>query len=106
MGLKTSLIHRNLDNKFKIVGLEAHDLLFVLMLGSIMNILFGHTTIGLFFSLGLPFLLALVLFYVKRDKPEKYLLHLIKFHFSPGHYSSGVEAKNENKLKAKIYEKH
>lgn len=106
MSLKTSLIHRNLDNKFKIVGLEAHDLLFVLILGAILNLLFGHTTIGLAVAMGLPLTFAIILFYVKRDKPDKYLIHLIKFYLSPGHYSAGTHPKNNNNLKGKIYEKH
>jgi hypothetical protein len=105
MDLNSSNVHRRLDAKLKIVGLEAHDLLFVLLFAAIMNLIFGQTPLGTIMVFIVPSIMAGTLFVAKRNKPEGYLAHLIKFHIEPGHMSAGAIGKNEFKRLRKIYGK-
>jgi hypothetical protein len=87
--LKTSSVHRNLDAKFKIGGVEAADLLAVLLLGAVMNLIFGRLSIGPIFIFGVPGLLFCALYFGKRGKPEGYLMHALKFYISSGELRVG-----------------
>ena len=87
--LKTSAVHRNLDAKFKIGGVEAADLLAVLLSGAVMNLIFGRMSIGPIFIFGVPGLLLSALYFGKRGKPEGYLMHALKFYFSSGELRAG-----------------
>ena len=104
MDLDSSNIYGNLDAKIKIGGLEAPDLIIVLVIAAFMNLLFGET--ALFFPLVvvLPTTLLLILLIGKRNKPDKFLVHLIKYLITPGAYSAGEMSKNEQKMKECIYE--
>lgn len=104
MGLDCSQVHRNLDGQLKIMGLEAPDLILVLMIAAIMNLFFGETRLMLLMVFGLPSLLLAVLYFGKKDKPENYLIHLAKYLTTPGFYSAGVLATNETKMKKRFYE--
>ncbi|MBS1983269.1 MAG: hypothetical protein JST16_03780 [Bdellovibrionales bacterium] len=101
--LRTSTVHRNLDAKLKIVGMEVHDLLFVLLFASIMNLIFGKTGLALYLVFLLPMLMAGVLFIAKRNKPDRYLIHLIRYQLSPGFYSSGELGAKYELMRRKIY---
>ena len=92
--LKTSTVHRKLDAKFKIGGIEAADLLAVLLLSALMNFVFGQMKIGPLFIFGLPALLFFALYFGKRGKPEGYLLHAIKYVLSPGELWAGEKVKD------------
>lgn len=87
--LKTSTVHRKLDAKFKIGGIEATDLLSVLLLAAVMNLVFGQMRIGPLFIFGLPAVLFFALYLGKRGKPDGYLLHAIKYILSPGELWAG-----------------
>ena len=104
MALNSSTVHRRLDSKIKIVGLEAHDLLFVLLFAAIMNLIFGQTALGTIMVFFIPAIMAAVLYFVKRNRPDNYLVHLTKFHLEPGHLSAGSEGSLETQRILKIYE--
>lgn len=87
--LKSSAVHRNLDAKFKIGGVEAADLLAVLLSGAVMNLIFGRLSIGPVFIFGLPALLFCALYFGKRGKPEGYLMHALKYYISAGELRAG-----------------
>lgn len=87
--LRTSKVHRNLDAKFKIGGVEAADLLAVLLTGAVMNLIFGRLSIGPIFIFGVPGLLFFTLYFGKRGKPEGYLMHALKFFISSGELRAG-----------------
>ena len=87
--LKASTVHRNLDAKFKIGGVEAADLLAVLLTGAVMNLIFGRLSIGPIFIFGVPGLLFCALYFGKRGKPEGYLMHALKFFISSGELRAG-----------------
>jgi hypothetical protein len=87
--LKTSQVHRRLDAKFKVGGVEAADLLAMLLLAAVMNLVFGRVPFGPVFIFGIPGLLFMGLYFGKRGKPDGYLLHAIKFYLSPGELWAG-----------------
>lgn len=89
----------------KIAGLEAPDLLFVLIFAAIMNLFFGTTSLALPLVIMLPLVVLGVLYLGKRDKPDGFLIHLIRFYLTPGFFSAGEDSKFEEKMKAPIYGK-
>lgn len=92
-GLKTSRVHRKLDTRLKILGFEIMDLLAIMMLAAVNNLLLGRVRFAPVFVIVIPSLLAAVLYIVKRDKPENYLIHLLRYLSSPGMYSAGSKNK-------------
>lgn len=89
--LKTSTVHRKLDAKFKIGGIEATDLLSVLGCAAVMNLLFGQFSFGPIFIFGIPGILFFVLYFGKKGKPEGFLPHAAKFYLSPGEIRAGLK---------------
>ena len=102
MELKASRVHRNLEVKMKIAGMEACDLLFVLIFASLMDLTLGHTSLRVWFVFLLPASLGIVLFFAKRGRPESYLLHLIRYHCTPSRYSAGTKPQDERQRKRKM----
>ena len=101
--LEQSTVHRQLDTKLKVLGMEALDLLLVLLFAGGMNVLFGQTALALYLVFLLPLVLAFGLILSKRGKPDKYLLHLLKFGTTPGFYSAGQVGELETQRQKKIY---
>ena len=87
--LRTSRIHRQLDAKFKVGGVEAADLLGVLLLAAVMNLILGRVPYGAVFIFGVPAALFMGLYFGKRGKPDGYLQHAIKFYLSTGELKAG-----------------
>ena len=104
MKLNQSIVHRKLDSKLKIVGLEIHDLLFVLLFAAIMNLIFGQTAIGFYLVFVVPSIMAAILFIAKRNKPDGYLVHVIKYYTNAGTFSAGSKGKNNNLKQVRINE--
>jgi len=93
--LDSSIVHRNLDAKIKIGGLEALDLLLVLIFSAFMGIFFDSGAIGFVFIFVIPLILLGFLYALKRNKPEGYLKDLIRYHLSPGFFSASAPVKCE-----------
>ena len=87
-----SPVYRNLDARMKILGFEALDLLIALIIAGVMNLLFGHGVLALPLGVGLPCLALAVLYVSKRGKPDKFLVHWLKYQVTPGFYSAGEPA--------------
>lgn len=105
MDLNTSSVHRKLDAKLKIVGLEAPDLLFVLIFAAMMNLFFGRTSLALPLVIVLPSMMLLGLYIGKRDKPDGFMIHLARFYLTPGFFSAGEESKFEEQMRKSIFDK-
>lgn len=105
MEIQTSSVHRRLDAKLKIAGLEVPDLLFVLIFAAVMNLFFGRTSLALPLVLVLPSVMLLVLYIGKRDKPDSFLIHLARFYLTPGFFSAGEESKFEEQMRKPIFGK-
>lgn len=101
MELQRSSVHRGLDVRMKVAGLEALDLIATLILAASLN-LFRLPTL---FVLGLPVILIVVLYFGKRNKPDGFLLHLFRYYMTAGHYSAGLRSQDEEKKELKIFEK-
>lgn len=103
--LDSSVVHRNLDTKLKIVGLEALDLLLVLVLSAIMGLFFDGGKLGFIFIFLFPVTLLVSLFLIKRNKPDGYIKDILKFYITRGHFSASEELKNQNKMLSRIFKK-
>ncbi len=103
--LDSSIVHRNLDTKLKVVGLEALDLLSVLLLSAMMGLFFDGGKLGFVFIFLVPVSLLVSLFIIKRNKPDGYIKDILKFYLGRGHFSASEELKNHNKLHRKILKK-
>ena len=104
MNLDSSNSYSNLDAKIKIGGLEAPDLIIVLAIAAFMNLIFGETSLFLPLVVVFPSLLLLVLLVGKRNKPDKFLQHLIRYSLTPGAYSAGEVPRTEKEMKEAIFE--
>lgn len=89
-GLKTSRVHRKLDTRLKILGFEVMDLLAIMMFAAVNNLFLGRLQLAPVFVILIPAILAAVLYFVKRDKPENFLIHFFRYYSSPGIYSAGA----------------
>lgn len=92
--LKSSTVHRKLDAKFKIGGMEAMDLLSVLLAAAILNLFLGRLSFGPLFIFGIPGILFFALYFGKRGKPDGYLMHALKFYISTGELHAGSLEEN------------
>ena len=90
MSLMVSKVPRSLDSKTRLFGFELGDLLLVFLYLAVSNLAFGSTRLK-FPTVWLGTLaLALVLYFVKRNKPDNHLQHLCEYFRSPGVLSAGV----------------
>jgi hypothetical protein len=84
MDLKVTPVSKCLDKKMMILGFEIPDLLFIFLTMSVLNFLFGSTSLKWLF-VWLPSLsLATLIRYTKRGKPDNYLIHWLRFQIKPG----------------------
>ncbi|MCH2534238.1 MAG: hypothetical protein MK008_07350 [Bdellovibrionales bacterium] len=97
-------MHRNLDAKFKIGGLEALDLLLALIFGTVMNLFFGGTALEIPLVIGGPIIIIAIFYVGKKGKPDNFMAHLIRFYLEPGFFSSGEEPRKLANMRSKIYE--
>lgn len=84
MDLKVTPVSKCLDKKMMILGFEIPDLLFIFLTMSVLNFLFGSTSLKWLF-VWLPSLsIATVIRLTKRGKPDNYLVHWLRFQIKPG----------------------
>lgn len=84
MDLKVTSVSKCLDKKMMIMGFEIPDLLFIFLSMSILNFLFGTTSLKLLFVWIPSLALALTIRLTKRGKPDNYLIHWLRFQIKPG----------------------
>ena len=89
--------------KLKMMGMEVQDLIFILLFASIMNLCFGKTKLALYLVFICPSVAALVLILGKRGKPDRFLVHWLRYYLQKGHFVAGSEAKERDLLKRRIY---
>ncbi len=88
--LLSSHVPRALEMKSKLFGFELGDLLLVFFNLAATNLLFGSTSFRYPLVWGSTLFLGLVLFFVKRGKPDSYIEHLGEFLTSQSHRSAGL----------------
>ena len=96
--LLISTVPRNLETKSKLFGFELADVLVLFLNLSIQNLLFGQTPLKIPLVWGTTLTIGLVLFFVKRGKPENYLGHLLQYHFSPTVRFAGLNDRHYRKF--------
>lgn len=84
MGLETSTVYKCLDKKTLILGFEIIDLFVMSVLLCLLNFIFAEAHFKLFFTFGPVGILALILRVMKMGKAENYLIHWLRFQFTPG----------------------
>lgn len=84
-------VSKCLDKKLIIFGYEVADVLAIFLTLSILNFLFGQTSLKFTFVWLPTIVLATVLRVGKRGKPEKYLFHWIRYQFQPGTFCAFKE---------------
>ena len=89
--MRTTAVSKCLDRKLVIFGFEVLDILAVFLVLSILNFLFGQAPMKLLLVWAPSLLLAVVLRFGKRGKPDKYLIHWIRYQIKPGSYSAFTE---------------
>ena len=97
--MDTSRVYRNLEKKLKIMGVDAFDLLLVLLVSGIMNLIFGGTALGIYLVFVLPSILMGILYFGKRNKPEGILRRFVLFFFLPSFFKAGRGREKERKEK-------
>jgi len=99
MELLTSKTFRCLERKAKIMGFELFDVLLIGITISLANLFIGQIPYRLIVTWAPAILLAGVLWFGKRGKPDNFLLHWVRFKVGPNTYSAFKEAKNKWKKK-------
>lgn len=92
--MKTTSVSKSLDKKLSLFGFEVLDLLAIFIVLSALNLLFGQSSLKLFFVWTPTVLLAALLRFGKRGKPDKFLVHWMKFQIKPGHLSAFEESRD------------
>lgn len=77
--LLNSKVPRALEKKAKIFGFELGDLLLVFLYLALSNLVFGQTRLKPLIVWGGTVLIAAILYFVKRGKPDGYLQHYGEF---------------------------
>lgn len=98
MSLETSTVYKCLEKKTLILGFEVIDLLVMSILLCVLNFIFADSSLKLFFTFGPVGVLALLLRAMKMGKAENYLLHWLRFQFTPGIYRAWPAANSTNAL--------
>ena len=73
--LLTSRVHKNINSKTLIFGFEIFDCFLILAAFAILNFVLGGSLLAWI----VPALVAIILYFGKKDRPEGYLPDLIQF---------------------------
>jgi hypothetical protein len=83
--LGVSKVSRSLDRKTLIMWLEIMDIFILVTFCSVLNLVFSGTGLKLYFVYLPTLVLGATLVVAKWGKPEKFLIHFLKFHLQPKH---------------------
>jgi hypothetical protein len=89
--MRTASVSKCLDKKLVMFGFEVFDILTIFLTLSILNFIFGQSSLKLLFVWLPTILVGVVLRYGKRGKPDKYLVHWLRYQVKPGIYSAFPE---------------
>ena len=90
MSLQVSKVPRSLESKARLFGFELGDLLVVFLYLALSNLIFGSTRLKAPLVWGGTAVLAGVLYFMKRGKPDQYLQHYGEFLRGAGIYSAAL----------------
>lgn len=96
--LETSHVYKCIEKKTLILGFELPDLLALCFLLCALNLAFANSPLKIVFAWGPVAAAAVVLRVAKRGKPDGYLVHLARYHLTPGVYRAFPSAEDANGL--------
>ena len=88
--LSVSKVPRALDTKTRLFGFELADLLLIFLYLAISNLIFGGTHLKIPLVWIGTLVIAAVLYFVKRNKPDHYIEHRGEFQRTPGILSAAA----------------
>lgn len=88
MALKSSDVYRCLEKKTTVFGFEIVDLFIVFLVLAVLNFFLSAVPYKFFFTWGVAIVLALFIRLGKAGKPDNYLVHYLRFHFSSEYLSA------------------
>jgi hypothetical protein len=88
--LLTSKVPRSLEAKTMLFGLELTDVLVIFANLSLTNLVFGATAFRVPVVWGSTLILAALLFFIKRGKPDGYLAHYGEYLAAPEYRAAGA----------------
>ena len=88
MDLVTRSMSKCLDKKLILFGFEIFDIFVIFLTLALLNFLFGNSNYKILLVWLPVAALAATLRLGKRGKPEKFILHWLKYQFKPGIYSA------------------
>ncbi len=89
MEILTTKVPRALEIKWKIFGFELGHFIIVFMYLSISNLIFGTTALKGPIVWGGTFLVAIVLYFATKNKPDQFIQHYAQFHLAPSVLQAG-----------------
>jgi hypothetical protein len=98
MGLDTSRVYKCLEKKTLILGFEIVDLFALSLLLCVLNFIFSGAEFKLFYTFGPVLVVALILRLAKRGQADNFILHWLKYHFTPGILQAFPVATDQNLL--------
>ncbi len=105
VSLFTSKTPRQLENKLKLLGFELIDLLLIFLYLSISNLLFGQTTLKIPLVWLGTLVLAIILYFAKKGKPDNYLSDKLSSLVNPSTFSANLpDIKYQLYFKRNAYE--
>lgn len=96
--MKINEVSKCLEKKLYLFGFEIPDLLAIFILLSTLNLAFGNHPYKLFFVWIPPLILGFSLRIAKKDKPDNYLIHWIRFQIKSDVYSAFSSPKMSESL--------
>lgn len=97
MGLKSTSVAKCLDKRLLLFGFEVMDVLAIFLTLSTLNLIFGQTSFKIALVWLPTLILAAILHFGKKGKPDNYLVHWLRFQMKPGTYKAFPEATYWNK---------
>jgi hypothetical protein len=88
--LLTTRVPRALEMKTKLFGLELADVLIIFGNLTLTNLIFGTTSFRAPVVWGSTLILGVILFFVKRGKPDGYLQHYGEYLAAPEYRAAGA----------------
>ena len=96
MAIRNIPVSRCLDKKLMILGFEVPEMLLIFLVLSVLQLLFSDANADLLYIWMPTALLSGVIRLSKRGKPEKHLIHWIRFHTKPGTLSAFADPAKGN----------
>lgn len=82
--MRTTGVSKCLDKKLIMFGFEVFDILAIFLTLSVLNFIFGQSSMKWLFVWIPTLMVSLILKFSKRGKPDKYLVHWLRFQVKPG----------------------